>query len=354
VKKLHRHRRSDKAGLPPGTLVHIGAERMEEVTLHSHRYDADAGEEMARTTLAEALARRGDGLLWLDVAGLHDAELLAEVGQAFGLHPLAMEDVLNTEQRPKFEDYGDYLFVVLKRLRYDRPSGRLDADQISLVLGKDFVLSFQEAEAGLFEPVRQRLRSARSRLRKAGPDYLLHALIDCVVDDYFAVLETLGEEIEALELQILDRPSPVAMRTLHRLKRELVAMRRSVWPLREVIGGLDRSDSPLLSPGVELYLRDVYDHTVHVIESLENDRDTLSGLLDVHLSGLSNRMNEIMKLLTIISTIFIPLTFIAGVYGMNFKHMPELEWGWGYFTVLGLMFVLALGMLVFFRRKHWL
>jgi magnesium transporter len=352
--KPARHRRSEKAGLPPGTLLHIGAARAEEVTLHTHRYDADAAEERARTSLAEAIARRGEGLLWLDIVGLHDADMLDRVGKAFDLHSLVMEDVLNTEQRPKFEDYDNYLFVVLRRLRYDRQSGHLEADQVSLVLSKDFVLSFQEAEAGLFEPVRQRLRSARSRLRKAGPDYLLHALIDCVVDDYFTVLETLGEEIEQLELQILDRPSPVAMRTLHRLKRELVAMRRSVWPLREVIGGLDRSDSALLSPGVELYLRDVYDHTVHVIETLESDRDTLSGLLDVHLSGLSNRMNEIMKLLTIISTIFIPLTFIAGVYGMNFRHMPELEWHWGYFTVLSVMLAAALGMLAFFRRKHWL
>jgi len=352
--KPARHRRSEKAGLPPGTLLHIGAARAEEVTLHAHRYDADSAEEQPGTSLAEAIAHRGKGLLWLDVVGLHDADLLDKVGKAFDLHPLVMEDVLNTEQRPKFEDYDDYLFVVLRRPHYDRKTGHMEADQISLVLGKDFVLSFQEAEAGLFEPVRQRLRSARSRLCKSGPDHLLHALIDCVVDDYFAVLETLGEEIEKLELQILERPSPVAMRTLHRLKRELVAMRRSVWPLREVIGGLDRSDSELLSPGVELYLRDVYDHTVHVIETLEGDRDTLSGLLDVYLSGLSNRMNEIVKLLTIISTIFIPLTFIAGVYGMNFRHMPELEWQWGYFTVLGVMLAAALGMLAFFRRKHWL
>ena len=350
----HPRRRSEKAGLPPGTLVHIGAARMDRVDLHLLRYDADTVEESPGVSLAEAVARRGQGLLWLNVSGLHDTALLEEIGQTFGLHPLLMEDVLNTEQRPKFEDYGDYLFVVLKRLQYERASGHLVADQISLVLGKDFVLSFLEREADLFEPVRLRIRSARGRLRKSGPDFLLHALLDRVVDDYFAVLEDLGEEIEQLEGQILDRPSPVAMRTLHRLKRELVAMRRSVWPLREVIGGLDRSDSELLSASVELYLRDVYDHTVHVIDGLENDRDILSGLLDVHLSGLSNRMNEIMKLLTIISTIFIPLTFIAGVYGMNFRFMPELDWHWGYFAVLAGMLGIGLGMLVFFRRKRWI
>jgi magnesium transporter len=265
-----------------------------------------------------------------------------------------MEDVLNTEQRPKLEDYEGYLFVVLKRLGFDRREGRVSESQVSIVLGAGFVLSFQESGGPLFEPVRQRIRGTRGRLRKLGPDFLLHALIDCVVDEYFGVLEQVGEEIERLEEQILDRPSPVAMRTLHRLKRELIALRRSVWPLREVIGGLDRSDSTLLSPGVELYLRDVYDHTIHVIDTVESYRDTLSGLLDVYLSSLSNRMNEIMKLLTIISTIFIPLTFIAGVYGMNFRHMPELEWRWGYFAVLGGMLAVALALVVFFRRRRWL
>lgn len=352
--KPARHRRSEKTGLPPGTLVHIGTARMEAVSLHAHRYDAQTAEELPQISLTEAIGLRGNGLLWLDIAGLHDAALLDQVGKAFELHPLLMEDVLNTEQRPKLEDYGECLFVVLRRLRYSHRSGEMDSDQISLVLGKDFVLSFQETESDLFEPVRQRLRSAASRLRRSGTDFLLHALIDCVVDNYFEVLEQLGEEIEHLENQILERPSPIAVRTLHRLKRVLIVMRRSVWPLREVISGLDRSDSDLLSRGIELYLRDVYDHTIHVIDTMETYRDTLSGLLDVYLSALSNRMNEIMKLLTIISTIFIPLTFIVGVYGMNFRHMPELEWRWGYFAVLGIMLAAALGMLAFFRRKHWI
>jgi magnesium transporter len=353
MKKPSR-RRSEKAGLPPGALMHIGQPGQERVRLHLLRYDAETADERPDSDLEEALRLRGQGLLWLDLCGVHEPGLLDAVGKAFALHPLSVEDVLNTEQRPKLEDYGDYLFVVMRRLRHDRQCGEIDSDQISLVLGRDFVISFQEGGCNLFDPVRQRLRAATSRLRRSGGDFLLHALIDCVVDNYFEVLEQLGEDIESLENQILERPSPIAVRTLHRLKRLLIAMRRSVWPLREVIGGLDRSDSDLLSAPIELYLRDVYDHTIHVIDTMESYRDTLSGLLDVYLSSLSNRMNEIMKLLTIISTIFIPLTFIVGVYGMNFEHMPELTWRWGYFAVLGVMAALGAGMLALFRRKRWL
>jgi magnesium transporter len=350
-----RARRSEKTGLPPGTLVHIGHAKAERVVMHLLDYDAERLQEkqVERVEEVEPL-RGGDGILWLDVSGLHDADLLGKIGQLFGLHPLLMEDVLNTEQRPKLEDYDDYLFVVLKRLHYHRRSGQVMAEQVSLVLGQRFVLSFRETEGSLYEPVRQRIRGTKGRLRRLGPDFLVHALIDGVVDEYFGVVEAIGEEIEQLEEQILDRPTPVAMRSLHRLKGELIALRKSVWPLREVISGLDRCDSELLTQALDVYLRDVYDHTIHVVDTVETYRDLLSGMLDVYLSALSNRMNEIMKVLTIISTIFIPLTFIAGVYGMNFKYMPELEWHWGYFGVMGLMLAIALGLLALFRRKRWL
>lgn len=340
--------------MPPGALVHVGEAREEQVAMRLIGYDPER--VLDRTVeRAEDVAdlRGGAGTLWLDVVGLHNPILLEKLGQAFALHPLLMEDVLNTEQRPKLEDYDDYLFVVLQRLRYDRRAGHVAREQVSLVLGKGFVLSFQESQSELFEPVRQRIHAAKGRLRGQGPDALLHALLDAVVDEYFGLLEQLGEEIERLETQILDRPSPISMRSLHRLKRELMAVRRSVWPLREVIGGLERLESPLLKPGLDLYLRDVYDHTVHVIDTVESYRDMLAGMLDVYLSALSNRMNEVMKVLTVISTLFIPLTFIAGLYGMNFKYMPELEWHWGYFAVLCLMAGVVLGMLVFFRRKRW-
>jgi magnesium transporter len=350
----HRTKRSVKAGLPPGAMVHVGEAREQHVAMRLIGYDAERllDREVDRVEDIAPL-RGGTGTLWLDLVGLHNPILLEKLGQAFALHPLLMEDVLNTEQRPKFEDYDDYLFVVLKRLRYDRAAGQVTQEQVSLVLGNGFVLSFQEFHSNLFDPVRQRIHAARGRLRGLGPDALLHALMDSVVDEYFSLLEQLGEEIERLETQILDRPSPISMRTLHRLKRELMAVRRSVWPLREVIGGLERLESPLLKPGLDLYLRDVYDHTVHVIDTVESYRDMLAGMLDVYLSALSNRMNEIMKVLTIISTIFIPLTFLAGVYGMNFRYMPELEWHWGYFAVLGVMLAVAIGLMLFFRRKHW-
>ncbi len=347
-----RKKRSVKAGLPPGTLVHIGEARALQVGVHAIRYDAERSGEQAVERI-EALAPPPAGVLWLDVTGLHDAALLERLGQAFGLHPLLMEDVLNTEQRPKLEDYGDCLFIVLKRLHPGSNEAGVASEQVSLVLGRGFVISFRESESPLFDPVRQRLLGARGRLRAQGADYLAHALIDTVVDGYFEVLERFGEEIERLEDCLLECPTPQAVQSLHRMKRELIFLRKSVWPLREVIGGLERSDSALLGPGVGLYLRDVYDHGIHVIDTLESYRDMLSGMLDVYLSSLSHRMNEIMKLLTIIATIFIPLTFIAGVYGMNFRYMPELDWRWGYFASLGGMLAVALGLVAYFRRRRW-
>lgn len=348
------HKRSSKSGLPPGTLVPVGTRHDSQTCLRLLHYGSEECLERAVKGVADLPPLTQDGILWLDCTGLNDTALLDELGQAFSLHPLLLEDVLNTEQRPKVEDYGDYLFVVLKHIQFDQRSGHLAAEQVSLVLGPNFVLSFRESGNPSFEPIRQRLHSQKSRLRRSGADFLLHALMDCVVDEYFLALEGIGEDIEQLEEQILERPSPVANRTLHRLKRELITMRKLVWPMRELIAGLDRSDSPLLSAPLDIYLRDVYDHTVHVIDTVESYRDTLAGVLDIYLSSLSNRMNEVMKLLTIISTIFIPLTFIAGIYGMNFRNMPELEWPLGYFLVLGFMFALSLGMLFFFRRKRWL
>lgn len=350
----HRTKRSIKAGMPPGALVHVGEARETRVAMRLIGYDPERVLDKTVERVEEVTPLRGGGgVLWLDLVGLHDPLLLERLGQSFALHPLLVEDVLNTEQRPKLEDYDDYLFVVLKRLRYDRSAGQVVHEQISLVLGNGFVLSFQESQSNLFDPVRQRIHAAKGRLRGQGPDALLHALLDAVVDEYFGLLERLGEETERLEGQILDKPSPVSMRTLHRLKRELMAVRRSVWPLREVIGGLERIDSPLLKPGLKVYLRDVYDHTVHIIDTVESYRDMLAGMLDVYLSALSNRMNEVMKVLTVIATLFIPLTFITGLYGMNFKYMPELAWHWGYFAVLGVMAALVLGMLVYFKRKRW-
>jgi magnesium transporter len=269
------------------------------------------------------------------------------------LHPLILEDILNTEQRPKSEDHGDYLYIVL-RLFHEGAGGVLVPEQVSIVLGHNWLISLQEKEGNLFDPIRERLRNGKGRLRKAGPDYLAHALLDAMVDSYFATLDKFGEKIENLEEELIGRPSPATLRTLQTLKREMILLRKSAWPLREMLGCLSRSDSTLVREQSIIYFRDIYDHAVQVIDTIETYRDMLSGMLDIYLSSISNRMNEIMKVLTIFATFFMPLTFLAGVYGMNFKYMPELEWRWGYFALWGVMIVVSLLMLFYFRKKRWL
>ena len=278
-----------------------------------------------------------------------------QLGERFGLHPLVVEDILNTDQRPKLEDYGEYLFVVLKSLYHSKiESDEPEIEQISLVLGPNYVLSFQERAGDEFEPVRERIRSDKGRVRKMGADYLAYSLIDLIVDTYFIVLEKLGERMEILEEELVLNPTTETLQAIHQLKREMVFLRKSTWPLREVIGALERGESPLIQDSTSIYLRDVYDHTIQVIDAVETYRDILSGMLDIYLSSISNRMNEVMKVLTIIATVFIPLTFIAGVYGMNFQHMPELAWPWAYPLVWAVMITIAAVMVVYFQRKRWL
>ncbi len=364
-------RQSKKAGLPPGMLIHIGDRKSDRVCIRVTRYDAERLEEQELDSLAELRAPE-TGVLWIDIVGLHEPAILEQLGHAFKLHPLVVEDMLNTEQRPKREDYGDYLYIVLKRLcsphspnaRETCPAhvangksaavGELAAEQISIVVGHGYVISVHESESPIYEPIREHLRGEGNRLRTHGASYLAHALIDTVVDSYFAVLETLGEQIEELENELMLRPHQKSLRTLHVLKRETLFMRRAVWPLREVIGGLEREGCRVLEESISDYLRDVYDHTIDVIDTIETYREMLSGMLDIYLSSVSNRLNEILKVLTIISTIFIPLTFIVGIYGMNFEHMPELQSRWGYPAVLIFMAGVAGFMLRFFRKKGWI
>jgi magnesium transporter len=286
--------------------------------------------------------------------GIHQVEILEQLGECMGVHPLVLEDILNTDQRPKLEDFDDYLFIVLKMSHYDDQNGEMEVEQISLILGPNYVVSFQERPGDVFDPIRERITNGRGRIRKLGADYLAYALIDAIVDHYFVVLEQIGEKIEFLEEELITDPTPETLQTIHNLKREMIFLRKSVWPLREVVGGLERRESPLIGESIAVYLRDVYDHTIQVIDTLETFRDMISGMLDIYLSSVSNRMNEVMKVLTIIATIFIPLTLIAGIYGMNFKHMPELEQPWGYPVVWGVMLATAIVMLIYFRRKKWL
>ncbi len=296
---------------------------------------------------------------WINIDGLRDAEAIDKLGARFGLHPLILEDILNTSERPKIEDYGDYLFCVLKV--FCGNGGAADPSacgnrmlQASLVLGPNFVISFGERETPVFDPVRERLRKGKGRLRKLKADYLAYSLIDAIVDSYFIILEQLGEEVEDLEDDLIADPRRELLQRIHGLKRDMIGLRKSVWPLREVVNSMERLETPLITPATDVFLRDVYDHTVQVIDNVETYRDILSGMLETYLSSVSYRMNEVMKVLTIIATIFIPLTFIVGVYGMNFRHMPELEWHAGYFVVWGIILAVAIGMLAFFKRKKWL
>ena len=348
--------RADKLGLPPGTLVHVGERKVEEVALSLIDYDAENVEERQLDSPEELRSYLDrDTITWLNVSGVHDVGAVAEIGSALGVHPLVLEDAVNTHQRPKAEFYEDHLFVVLRTAQYDADSAELGLEQVSLVLGKNYVVTFHERSEDVFDSVRERIRKRRGRIRRYGADYLAYALLDVLVDHYFVALEGLGGEIEGVEEAVLSDPSPQTAQSIHALRRVMVRLRKAVWPLRELVLAIERSESDLIAPTTEPYLRDVYDHTVQVIDTVETYRDMLSGYLDIHLSSLSNRMNEVMKVLTIIATIFIPLTFVAGIYGMNFTHMPELKWRWAYPGGFWVAIVLiALALLGYFRSKRWL
>ena len=283
---------------------------------------------------------------------MQDIKLFEDIGKLFSLHPLVLEDILNTDQRPKMEDYGDYIYIVLKNI-YRQEGEDLLSDQISIILGNDFILSFQEQESGLFESIKEKIRKDKGRIRKEGADYLAYSIVDNIVDNYFVVLENLEEKIDDVEDDLVSKPNSDTLQNIHFLKKQLILLRKSLWPLREAIGSLDRSASLLINRSTGIYLKDIYDHTIAIIDTVETFRDMLSGMLDIYLTSISNRLNEVMKVLTIIATIFMPLSFIAGVYGMNFKYMPELELHWGYFSVLGIMFVITLFMLIYFKKKKW-
>jgi len=348
-------KRSHKAGLPPGTLVHVGEKRRERVKLSVITYSGSSFREAKVANIKEAVSLRDKSLVtWLNIDGVHQPEIIEQVGKQFGIHPLVLEDIVYTEQRPKIDDLDYYIFVVLRMLRFDEKESETKSEQVSIVLGRDFVISFQEKQGDVFEVIRERIRNNKGRIRKMGADYLAYALIDAIVDNYFLILEKLGETIGDIEDKLVTNPSTETLRAIHDLKREMIFLRKSVWPLREVIRRVETSESPLINKSTSIYLRDVYDHTIQVIDSVETFRDMLSGMLDIYLSSVSNRMNEVMKVLTIIATIFIPLTFVAGIYGMNFRYMPELEWSWGYPFVLLLMLAVGIAMLLYFRRRKWL
>ena len=347
-------RRGKKVGAAPGTLVHIGNEYNGKSAPRVIDYDQNnLTDEIIADLGSLGSYRDSENVSWINLNGVNQPQVIEAIGQAFDLHPLVMEDILNTDQRPKVEDYEGYLYIVLRMLRFDPATQQIHSEQLSLIVGKRFVLSLQERPGDVFDGVRERLAAGR-RIRFMRADYLAYSLLDAVVDHYFILLEHLGDQVEALEDELVENATPETLRQIHHFKREMLMLRKSIWPQREVLSLLSRDESPLISNETRLYLRDVYDHTIHVIDTVDTIRELLVGMLDLYLSSMNNRMNEVMKVLTIFATIFMPLTFIAGVYGMNFEVMPELQWVYGYPAVLGVMLLIGSGLVIFFKRRKWL
>jgi magnesium transporter len=352
--KLSR-KRSKKSGLPSETLVYTGEQRDEKVKIRVIDYDEAHFTEQELPGVEECIPYKNKPTVtWINVDGVHHVPLLEKLGVCFGLHRLVMEDIMTTDQRPKMEDYGEYVYVVLKMLSSGK-DGEIVTEQISLILGANYVISFQEGiEGDVFNLIRERIRNSKGRIRKMGADYLAYSLLDAVVDNYFVILEKFGDKIESIETELIGNPTQTTVQRIYQLKREMIFLHNAVWPLREVMNALGKHESSLIQESTAPYLKDVYDHVIHVIDSVDIYREMLSSMLDMYLSSVSNRLNEVMKVLTAISLIFMPLTFIVGVYGMNFKYMPELGWRYGYFTTLLAMLGIGAGMFFYFKRKKWL
>lgn len=348
-------KRSRKFGLPPGSLVYIGNHSSEKINVSIIDYDATHVEEKQDAQLQECLIfMEKPSTTWINVRGIYDVKMIETIGRHFGLHPLMLEDIVNSGQRSKLDDYKDNIYIVMRLLSYNTEKGELEDEQVSIILGKNYVISFTEAQSNIFEPVRERVLNKNSRITQKGADYLCYALIDTIVDNYFVNLEQFDEKLDLLEKSLVKKPDPSLLQQIQHTKREIALMRKSVWPVREVVNQFRRMETPLIQDSTKLYMQDVYDHTIQAIDTIESFRDISSGLLDIYLSNISFRLNEIMKVLTIVATIFAPATFLASLYGMNFKYMPELESEWGYPILLGVMALISMGMLYYFYRKRWL
>ena len=345
---------SSKIGLPPGSIVYLGEKKVDKVTIKVTEYD-EAGAETYEIKSVEEIDPFTDTpqVTWVSVCGLHETEFLKQVGEKFKIHPLVLEDILNTDTRPKIEITDDYLFIVMKLMIFNPEQKILETEQVSFILGKGFLFSFSERTDEIFNPVRDRITSQLGKIRKRGGDYLLYALMDIVVDNYFLALEKTEERIELLDDEVINNPDQSQIQSIYNLRNLLLTIRKSFWPSREIVNQLIKDDSDLLDESIEPYLRDLYDHTIHINETVEQQREITNSLMEIYLSMMSNKMNEVMKVLTVIATIFIPLTFIVGIYGMNFKYMPELDWPWAYFAVWGVMIAVVIAMVVYFRRKNW-
>ena len=355
MQKATSSRAANKTGLAPGTIVYVGNKAKKDLFIDVFDYNKDYLDEKQLKNIEEAFTYENkETITWINVNGLNHVNEIEKLGKDFELHPLIIEDIANTKQRPKLDEHEEYVFVVLKMLYFDQEQN-LKFENISFVQGSNYLLSFQESDGDVFDSVRERLRNSKGRVRSQGADYLLYALMDAIVDNYFNLMEVMGEKIEELEENLFEEKSNNDLiQEIHNLKREILRIRRAVYPLRDVVNRMDKVEASLVTEKTQLYLRDLYDHVIQVSESIDIQRELIWSLMDMYMTTISNRMNEVMKVLTIMATIFIPLTFIAGVYGMNFENIPELKFQYGYFVLWGIMVVVFLGMLYYFKRREWL
>jgi len=345
---------SSKVGLPPGSIIYVGEQKIEKVKITLTEYD-EKNVEICEINSVEEIDPYTDTpqVTWVNVCGLHDTELIKRIGEKFNIHPLVLEDILNTETRPKIEITDDYIFIAMKMLTYNKSEDQVDTEQVSFILGNSFVFSFLEKSDSVFKPIKDRITEQFGRVRKQPSDYLFYALMDVVVDQYFLLLEQIEQNIESLDDEVIKDGDKSQVEKIYSLKNKLLLTRRSLWPLREIFNRLTREETKLINKKIVPYLRDLLDHTMHITETIEFQREITNGLMETHLSMMSYKMNEVMKVLTVIATIFIPLTFIVGIYGMNFPNMPEMKWPWAYFALWGVMISVVIFMAFYFRRKKW-
>jgi magnesium transporter len=347
--------KNKKIGLPPGTLIHVGLKKTDKTQLEKIEYNSKEFKQEKCLSIEECLKFDYDNSVkWINIDGLHETNIIAEIGKSFNIHNLLLEDILDTNHRPKAEEFDDYLFFTLKMLAVDKKKKIITSEQVSIILGKDWVLTFQEKPGDVFNALRTRIKDNKGVIRQKKADFLFYSIIDIIVDHYFYVIDFLNDNIEKLEEEVILNPSQKSLNKIQHYKRTLITIRKNIVPLREAVSSLQKFNIKHIEKNTYPYLRDVYEHLIHINDSIDSQRDMLSGIMDLYVSGVSNRMNEVMKVLTIIATIFIPLTFIAGIYGMNFDNMPELHWKYGYFATLFIMVVIGVAMLFYFKKKKWL
>lgn len=348
-------RKSDKTGLSPGSIVHIGEQKVDQVKISLIDYNNEKHDIKILSSIEDAYSHRDtETVSWINIIGLHDPNILQDIGTHFDVHALTLEDIVNTEQRPKIEIFDEYIFIVLKMIFYSDKRETIETEQWSIILGNKFVITFQEKEGDLFDPIRTRIKIQKGRLRRRGADYLTYALIDIVVDNYYLIVENIGEILESIEEEVLENPDKTIPQKIQSFKKDLLWLRKTLWPLREAISNLNKQETELIVESTTPYLQDLYDHTIQVVDTLETFREMATGILELYQSTVSNKMNEVMKVLTIVASIFIPLTFIAGIYGMNFENMPELKWPFGYFMAWTLMILIGAMLVIVFRKRKWL